>query len=608
MKSNSAKKIFLTIQILILFFSSLCLLSCADLVSGEVYEKTDAVRYVYITLESSKSSVAVSQAARSICTPGIDFESRTQDYYFYIWGKSTSGNVDPKEVTFAPESGNTGTIELDFPVMSYTFTLAATETEIEPSDSSTPISTTDILSKAIAIGYTQADLTYSKNVKFTLSENGLTAPGNAFLNFYLDEDTWTDEQVQRVQDNFLVTVGFYNLDGTARTADWGLDHLNTETPVSTNNWFRSVLPGTYKMVVTFAENGGEYLTCTYSDIIIISPNRTITADVVIPNVLLDLPVVPSDFKAAWCLDYRFYSIYDSATDTATSLTSNDQIEEYNLNTYGILLSWQDNSNNETGFKVTLADLSKISDGTRVPSQIIEDVNSTAMTDELWKEIVEPFEGNTDVVKVFEPSSYSQHPDYFSGSVEKNETSLIVLGIFGSCYVAKIEAVNPAGLSDACYVTVDESFNYDATYTGKAFASATNPCRVINLYRIKYYLCGGKITYTHGPNSIASNETYIVKYRTYGDGEIDCYTAANTAEGTSDNPALILFASDPADNKRWQKWTYGSIGGTDLIYATKGSSLITGGTEETTADPDNFTYQKPGDYTGYTSLYLFASYE
>ena len=96
--------------------------------------------------------------------------------------------------------------------MSYTFTLAATETEIEPSDSSTPISTTDILSKAIAIGYTQADLTYSKNVKFTLSENGLTAPGNAFLNFYLDEDTWTDEQVQRVQDNFLVTVGFYNLD------------------------------------------------------------------------------------------------------------------------------------------------------------------------------------------------------------------------------------------------------------------------------------------------------------------------------------------------------------------------------------------------------------
>lgn len=569
--------------------------------SGEVFEKNSVTRYVYIILDSGESKTV---ASRSITAPAIDFSSDTQDYFFYIWGKSSSGTVSPKKVSFESSSSTTGIIELDFPVMTYSFTLAATESE--PSE----LTSSKILEKAIAVGYTNADLTYSKNVKFTLSSNGLSATGKVYLDFYLDSDIWTSEQVSRLTSDFLVTVALYKSNGEAQTAEFGLENLSTTTPVSTENWFASVPAGEYDMVVTMSEGGGEYLVYTYSDKVIVAPNRTINADVYIPNVMLDLPAAPTDFKAAYCMDYRFYSLYDTDSDTATKLTSNEQIDTYNFNSYGILLSWKDNSNNESGFKVTLADISKISDGTRVPSEIISDVNSAEMTDAIWKQIVEPYEGQTDVVKIFTPSTYETSADYILGSVKKNETSLIVWGNFGSCYIAKIEAMNAAGLSEACYVSLSEDFNvnvYDenytnntAVYTGYAFSTEENPCKVINRYKIVYYLCGGKITYTHGPNSVISNETYLVKYHTYGNGTINCYTASDTSAGTINDPALIYFGSDSAlYGKRWSRWQYGAVGGTDLINILGGSTVTVN---------DDYSYQKPDDYTGYTSLYLFARYD
>ncbi|MBQ9207847.1 MAG: hypothetical protein IJ158_14195 [Treponema sp.] len=552
---------------------------------------------MYITLDSSDSKVLISKSARSITADAIDLSDSSQNYYFYIWGKSTKGTVSPKKVNFESTSSTTGTVELDFPITTYTFTLAVTETE--PSE----LTTTEILSNAIFISYTQADLTYSTNVKFNLSTNGLTSPGKAYLNFYLDSDTWTDEQVSRLLSNFKIKVGFFKENGSAQTSEWGLESLSKTVPVSTSNWFASVASGSYDMKVTFSEQGGEYLVYEYSDKIIILPNRTINADIYLPNVLLNLPVAPSEFKAAYCMDYRFYSVYDSTTDTVTKLTSNNQIDDYDFNTYGILFSWTDNSNNESGFKITLADLSKITDGTLLPSQIIASVPSV-MTDSFWNQYVTPFIGQDDVVKVFTPDNYNSMLDYYAGSVKKNETSLIVLGNFGSCYIAKIEAINPAGLSDACYVTLNEDFNvgvYDtnytnntAVYTGTAFSSDSKPCNVINRYKIAYYFDDGLLSYTYGPNTVISSKNRKIEYHTYGDGEFFCPAARNTAEGTIDVPALIY------SNNYWKKWVLNSIGGADLITTVGGSTTVT--VDET------YSYQKPNDYTGYTSLYLFARYD
>ena len=558
---------------------------------------------MYITLDSSDTALAIATSSRSITADPIDLSDSMKNYNFYIWGKSQAGTLSPKKVNFESSSSTTGTVSLDFPVTSYAFTLAVTETEPEELTSSA------IIEKAIFIGYTQADLTYSKTVKFNLSTTGLKSPGKAYLNFYLDSDTWTDSQVSRLLTNHKVKVGFFKEDGSSQTSEWGLENLSKTVPVSTQNWFASVNPGTYDMKVTISEQGGEYLTYEYSDKIIILPNRTIEADIYLPNVLLDLPASPTNFKAAHSLDYRFYSVYDSETGTTTNLSSNLEIEEYNFTTYGILFSWQDNSNNETGFKITMADLSKISNGTLLPSELVASVPSV-MTDEFWQEYVEPYEGQSEIVKVFTPATYKSSPDYFAGSIEKNKTSLIVYGSFGSCYIAKIESVNAAGCSEPCYVTLDEDFNvqvYDenyanntAVYTGEAFASDSNQCKVMNRYKIKYYLSGGKITYTNGPNSIISNVSYVVKYHTYGEGEIDCYTASGTVEGTVDSPALIYFGSDSElYGKRWNRWQNGSYGGTNLIDVLGGTTIVI---------DENYSYQKPNDYTGYTSLYLFARYD
>lgn len=585
------------ISLLFLALCSLFLFSCSDIVSGEVYENAMySAKYMYISLESSDSSLAVAKSSRSIIAPAIDLSDSSQNYYFYIWGKSTTGTVPPKKVTFESSSSTTGTVELDFPVTTYSFTLAVTEKE--PSE----LTTSEILLNAIFIGYTQADLTYSTNVKFNLSTNGLTAVGKAYLNFYLDNDTWTDEQVSRLLNNFKVKVGFFKENGSAQTAEWGLESLSKTSPVSTINWFASVVPGTYDMKVTFSEQGGESLVYYYSDKIIISPNRTITADVYLPNVLLDLPAAPTDFKAAYCMDYRFYSVYDSESGSVTKLTSNEQIADYDFNTYGILFSWTDNSNNEAGFKITLADVSKITDGEKTYSQMVASVPTT-MTDSFWKQYVEPFEGQTDVVKVFAPDTYASSADYFAGSVKKNETSLIVFGAFGSCYIAKIEAVNPAGTSEACYVTLDKDFtvgvydtnytNNTAIYTGSAFSTVEKPCAVINRYKIVYYFAGGVLSYTYGLDTVISSETRRIAYHTYGNGEFFCPIAQNTGTGTIDTPCLIY------GENCWNRWVLGSIGGNNLINSVGGSTV--------TVDED-YSYQKPDDYTGYTSLYLFARYD
>lgn len=604
-----AKKIHI-LTFFALFFS---FLSCANLTSGYVYEKNDNAKYLYIKLESGERYLSIYSDSRSITAPSIDLSDSTiQSYNFYIWGKSSTGSVAPKKVSFTPADGNTGTIELDFPVTTYSFTLAVTE--VEPAE----LTSTEILNKAIFVGYTQADLSYSKTVKFNLSTNGLKAPGKAFLNFYLDSSTWSDDQVSDLLSNYKVTVGLFDAEGALKSGVWGLENLSKTTAISSGGWFSSILPGTYDMKISMSEQRGEHIICSYSDKIIISPNRTINADVYIPNILLELPKAPSDFKAAYCMDYRFYKgteLIDNGDGTYTSksgieLSSNDDLEKYDFNTYGILLSWEDNSNNETGFKVTLADLSKINDGVRVPSEIIANLPAV-ITDSYWKDTVEPFLGQGAVVDVFSPGSYTNSADYIAGSLEKNSTSLVVFGTIGSCYIAKIEAVNAAGLSDACYVSLDEDFNVNvidkrsdslqqATYVGKAFSTSENPCRVINRYKIEYNLCGGKIVYTNGPNLVVNNSTYFVKYHTYGEGKIDCYTAPNSAEGTIDNPALLYFGSDSSlTGKRWTRWQNAYYGGTNLIDIIGGTSVVVSPT---------YTYQKPNDYTGYTSLYLFARYD
>ena len=149
-----------------------------------------------------------------------------------------------------------------------------------------------------------------------------------------------------------------------------------------------------------------------------------------------------------------------------------------------------------------------------------------------------------------------------------------------------EAESAAGTSSACYVTLDEGFNI-SMYTGKPFAG-----NVINCYKTIYHLSGGTLSYTenYNPKRITGR---IIKYHNYGEGDFLCPIASNTASGTLETPALIC------NSENWRRWVVGSYYGENLVDIIGGTSI--------TVNPA-YTYQKPNDYTGYTSLYLFARYD
>ncbi|MBR1537093.1 MAG: hypothetical protein IJ630_09160 [Treponema sp.] len=597
-----------------LFFillATFCFEGCSDLVSGYVFDKEDSPsRYMYVTME--QSYYIVSNSSRTITAPAIDYSSNVSNYYFYIWGKSASGTVAPHAVKFSATSNSVGTIEIDFPVTSYLFVLAVTSTEFSESDLSASSADSLILSKALAVGYTNADLSYSKTVNFSLSEKSLSGFGSVYLNFLLDS-SWKDEEVSDLLADYTVKVGIYDdadkmWDGYAEIM---LYPLSKSVPVYSGNWFRSVPSGEYDLKISIIRNS-DNLVFSYSDKIIISPNRSINFDVNIPNIVDSVPASPSDFKAAWSMDYKIYSIYSSDTHSAKTLTEEDDVDDYNFDGYGLLLKWTDNSNNETGFKITLVDVSKIYSDTVSAAENVANIPAV-ITDSYWNSLVGSYEGNTDIVKIYDANNYYAFTEYIDGSLEKNQEGIILYVPFGACYIAKIEAENDVGLSKACYASLGEVFdlgvynehygNNTKLYKGRgSFAG-----NVINAYKILYYLHGGSLYYTEN-NKVQKITGYKIGYSTYGDGQILCPIAETASTGTETIPALFYEASDFTDDyklwyetktgaksgDRWKKWTKGSVFGNDY--------------DNVIETIDGFSYQKPITYTGYTSLYLFARYD
>ena len=610
-KALTASKKFFFLILSLLF--GLFTFSCSDFVSGYVYEKTEAeARYVYITVEQENKGLAIS-SARTITPPTIDFTNSSENYYFYVWGKSSSGSVSPRKVDFSSSSAVTGTINLDFPVTTYTFVLAATTVEQDV------LSSDSILKNAISVGFTNADLSYSTSIRFSLSTKGLSAFGSAYLNFYLDS-TWSDEEVAVLLSDYNVRVGIYDnsanlLNGYSKIL---LYPLSKTSAIQSGSWYTSVPSGEFDLIISMSQKSGNNTTFTYSDKIIIEPNRTINSDVYIPNILDNVPAAPTNFKASWCMDYRIYSIYDSESEMTSPLTENSDLD--NFDGYGLVLTWTDNSNNETGFKITLVDVSKISTDTILPATYIANV-PTNINDSYWNNLVSGYQENSSVIKVYTPDSYYSANDYIAGSVERNSNSIIIYLPFGSCYIAKIESINASGTSTPCYATLNENFNvgiYDesmgantAVYKGNAFSG-----NVINVYKIVYNLSGGMLSYIENNNEI-KKFTYLVEHHSYGNGKILTPIAENTVSGTKTVPSLVYmeldqpaksnieeynawktwFDSNLAWNKyaRWKRW---------MIGAALGSVYI--GTSEDNGS--GFFYTKPNDYTGYTSLYLFARYD
>ena len=597
--------------------------SCADIASGFVYERfgAESQRYVYISLEQSKSVVT----ARTITAPAVDFTNSSKNYSFYIWGKSSQGTVEPRIVDFNTETGTTGTINLDFPVTSYYFTLAVTEGAVENA------TTGKILEKAIFIGRTNADLTYTNTVRFFLSDNEIDGTGSVDLSIYLDE-SWSLSQIEDLNSNYYVTFGLYYIksgsiiDGYTPTNIEG--SLSRSVPFTTNGYLSGVPAGVYNFTVEIQKKTGGSIY-TYSDRIIVAANRTIDSSVYIPNIVERAPVAPTSFKAAHSMAPCIYYTYDGDTGISTRLKNDDSeldIDDYNVNGYGLLLKWTDSSNNESGFKITIANISKI---INTESGVIDAIAALpdTMTDSAWRTLVGSYETSPSYVTVLNEENCAASPMYVAGSLERNSTQLILYVPFGECYIAKIQSVNDAGESSACYVTMgddftvidenDTDYNVGARYNGSAFRiDSSTTSKVINRYKIVYYLSGGKFEYRYNGDMklTPENRDFVIEYHTYGEGTVLCPTAT-LDNATANNQALVYTAYGTPEesdlyytawktwfdekfgwsiNARWRRWVTNSQLGND--YAGVENSI------------DRFTYIQPSDYAGYTSLNLFARYD
>ena len=593
---------FKQFYLLIIGFFTFCLASCSDFVSGYVYEKAELLaaggsRYVYISLDSGDES----RSSRTITASSVDFTDKNKDYRFYIWGKSNVSSLAPRTVNFSADSSYTGTIELDFPISTYNFTLAVTDGE--PSDSSKD---STILKEAIFVGYANVDLSYTTQVKFYLSDTDIASTGTVDLKLLLDE-SWTDEQVADLNENYTVTFGLYYIKsgaGVEGAADINAatGFLSKTTPFLTSIYYSSVAAGNYNFIVTFKKSGGKKYS--YSDRLIVAANRSVDASVYIPNVIERVPDAPQNFKAAWSMDsLLYYGEYDSASSSSGRLSENTDIDEYNVDGYGLLLKWDDMSNNETGFRIMLADITKIkSTEADVKSAIA--ALPDAMTDSAWQTLVGSSETNSEYVRVFDEDCAGSE-EYIGGSCGRNSSQLILFVPFGSCYVAKIQAVNDEGVSEACYATFGDALSvldendkdYTTTgvrYNGNAFTAGTETSKVINLYKTVYFLNGGTEYYYAGDTLKAGTPEYLIRYRTYGDGGI-MVSAETKAEGTIDAPYIYCTAT----GSRWTHWTRDALNGKRL------SEFVDA---ELISIDEGTSYEKYADYEGYASLYLFAHYQ
>ena len=646
-----SKLLALAASVSVLFFAA-----CSDIsedsgsgtVSNGVTDKTsssNASEYtVYFEgsngtpLPLSTLGINTSVSSRTIVATDQDLSG----YTYYLWGKDIVANsdVDPTEVEFSADStGDTtkGKVTLDLKVSNYKLVLAAVETPFD----TVPTDPSNITDKALYIGYANVDLRNTSSIKFYITSDGLTGEGSFSLKVIydglkVDGGTWTEDHVNLVKSSTTVestTTANYQMTADVLNRSTGESVLSAASSITITDFFGTTgatvsgtiaTPGTYNFVVYFKDvlNGNK--TYEYSDIIIILPNQTVTDTVKVPDVIEYVPNTPKDLKVGY--------VTPSTDD---------------IGTYNAVLTWTDNSKNESYFQVEIVDVSRNS-GTK--DRVLTDAESTAsiITANIKtapaddKESDPSDAGNTASLEAWKAAitntvtsdKKTYGKDFYgdtvngwvAGSLQRNNNHIVVKLSLGKSYVMRIAAVNDAGQSRTyAYATYDLSETWtdsDPVHSGsyKAepfalkelnFATATpfdyagtdtkfsEPYKVIensygytaNLYRLIYNLNGGTLTVKSGLTTKAKVVCYLTQSPTTG---IPILTPFNrdvtgiTPDVDQEYPMLI------SNGNRWTSWRKDVVEGTNYDATDP-------------QEDNNITYYKPGNYAGYANLNLFASF-
>lgn len=299
-----------------------------------------------------------------------------------IQGKSSSGySLEEKELDF---TSGTATVALEYDLWELTLT-AYKDTE----------GTLPVLS-----GNTYIDISNGgTKISFSLSTTNVTTEGDVKLSckYILTSNN---------ADVTKITAGLYNrltketiLDKNGNSTEINFeknDEKTFEYEVS------NVAPGDYTFMITFY--GNSKIIGNYSDILQIAPGNITKGELTIPDVILKKPEAPTNLKA-------FY-------------VKNSETNDY----YKLDLIWEDNSNNEDNFIITIFEYTENDDSTPSVYKIL------GIEDDIDNE-----------KEVF----FTSNPTRVSGSILANNKEATLRLPTGKLFDISIQAQNYAGTSDYC---------------------------------------------------------------------------------------------------------------------------------------------------------------
>lgn len=316
----------------------------------------------------------------------------------------------------------------------------------------------DANNKPLLQGQTFAVLkTAQSAIQFTLTTDGLTTPGSVIV-----KGEFTDPQGVAA----VYTAALYDLTTGEKvypTTD------PATTAVGTGKTFTfthdDVTPGRYSLQVRFYnDNAKTKQVGFWEDVVVVAPGRaTNRQDIKCGNIIMQRPAAPSNLRA----------FLKNGSDSA--------------NGYTVVLTWDDNSNNEENFVVTLKEYN-----TETVAANTNPIKTVVLgLEEKASENKEIFFGN----KLNK-----------GGSLIASSTTCSLLLSYGKIYEVEIQAQNYVGLSDGDSATDGIQ---TTTRNKNALASgATLPDGVtaddtlfttaqINRLKIKYNLDGGSLAIPEG---------------------------------------------------------------------------------------------------------------
>lgn len=651
------KKLTKFAALAVAFVATLAVVGCSDISSGDstvtsgYSNETSSATAKKLTLNVQSDSdlidfttASFTEAAREIVPAALDASTLN----FYLGGTDlvTGSAIPIQQVSFvgtkdADDNTSTteGTVTVDIEASNYRLTLVAVPSTVTVSGTAL----SDYITEAVLIAYATADLRYTAEaaaVNFVLMSDGISGTGTINLSVYLDD--WSAESLALKQsDTDLVIAkamaGLYNIE-TGNAISNTTDTLDLSTATSLTNAVSytggettNVNAGTYDFTVTFTlKNGNKYI---YSDKLIVLPHQVTEAVVAIPEVIELPPTAPENFKIGYI---------------APSYSDSDY--------YKVVFNWDDKSKNEQYFELELYDVT------------VDTENITPATKNAEAAWGSSTSSNTKTYSYnFYGLKVDNGPSWYAGSLNRNNEAAVFYIPLGKRYLARIRAVNQAGNSEYALTTVDTDKVYSVPavteYTialglstaESAYLSAaetrngtTSPAvtkfntDVINLFRIRYELSGGK--FAEG----SKTTVYYFDQLTDGnpimvpDGEAEVELATDVVNSNSDvynggNSLKLQYGTGDAA-RTWTAWKINAISGdtypSNYKQCTAGDP-VSGTTYYTVsaddADEDingntvtyaaavpqpngtgsvttsHYTVDGLANYKGYKSIVLYASY-